>query len=285
MSTQFLQELNGNNTGHFKTFLTGLQTTEPIIAWYPSARADFRNFIFLSSGYAALNFKDEKWTAPDLFIYTDYDSAFLQDLFPANLMKHFTEPLPFFTALLREMADIDGHFLYNDDRTSVRVMQFEKLPPLSIAPYDVKAQHELVTLDVDNNPKRDVYFLKLDIWSNKYGSSTVNLIYINIVNEIFANKLVQSAVKISHITKVRYGSAFGGARAIGAYLKNILKPLNVNYFISDPRLEVDDDRLPGRLYSSLRKGRTSAALVPFHTVKGESWSYHGDVSFYKVVNQ
>jgi hypothetical protein len=281
MSLQFLKQLNGNNKGHFDALLNTMdESINPKIAWYPSCGDDFRNLIFLNEKYCAERMKKgNKWEQPDIFIYTDYYTPFFDRLFPDESTENFVNPLSAMDALFSEYADIGGWELYSDKRTSVRVKRFEYLPSI-----DARVDPQLVQFtDITSESKKVAYML-LEVWSKTYGTFDVNLIYANVENEYFADQLIKSGAEVSHITHVRYGAGFGLAKATGSYLKGILLKLKTQYFISDPYLEMNDgDKAATRLYPSLRSHRNiDAGLELIHKVPSESWSCHGDVSFFSV---
>lgn len=282
MSLQFLYKLNGSNNGHFKKYLDGLmQKDNPSISWYVSSGSDFRNPIFLNERYMSkfINGKNI-WDTPDLFLYTDYYTPFFEKLFPFHMTESFVKPMSKFEALLSEHADLGGWYLYQDDRTSIRVKRLEYLPPI-----EARVDKELVDFtDIGIEPKKVVYLL-LEIWSKQFGRFDVNLIYANLENEFMADMLIKSNAEISHITHVRYGSGFGFAKATGAYLKNILHKLKVKYFISDPYLDPNQgDKSAVKLYPSLKHDGYYSRLIPLHLIPSKSWSCHGDVTVYKVKN-
>jgi hypothetical protein len=284
MSMRFLECLNGNNNGYFKKWLNNFQNITPNISWYPSSGFDFRNLLYLSKQYAENNISQPKWIIPDLHIHTDFYKPDFDTLFPRNMVRNFTKPLSEIESLFREYADLSGWYLFNDGRTSVRVAQLEILNPIELSCHDLKNQKELVTLEVDNHNFRTAYYLKLDIGSDKYGHFESHLIYVNIVNETFANMLIENNAELSHISHVRYGSAFGGARGLGSFLINILSRLKTKYYLSDPHMDNESDVLPGIIYSNLKKQNNDVALLPIYHIKSESWSNNGDISFYEVQN-
>lgn len=279
MSLQFLKQLNGNNKGHFDALLNTMdESNNPKIAWYPSCGDDFRNLIFLNEKYCSERMKKEnKWEQPDIFIYTDYYTPYFDKLFPEQMTENFVNPRSKMESILSEYANIGGWELYIDDRTSIRVKRFEYLPSM-----DAKVDRQLVDFtDISKNPKKVAYML-LEVWSNKYGYFDVNLIYANVENEYFADLLIKSGAEVSHITHVRYGAGFGLAKATGSYLKGILSKLKTQYFISDPYLDMNDgDYAAIKLYPTLRSN-DNINLKPIYKVSSESWSCHGDVSFFTV---
>lgn len=180
------------------------------------------------------------------------------------------------------MDTLGSWCLYDDDRTRIRVKKFEVLPSLN-----AKVDSELVDCIDIGSANKKVAFVVLDVWSRKYGHlGEMNLLYLNVENEWFANELVNSKAIITHITHVRYGTNFGFAKATGAYLKNILDKLQTKFFISDPYLEPNIfDGKAIRLYPTLKSHNNQLIkLNAFHTVPSNSWSCHGDVTFYFVKN-
>lgn len=287
MSVHFLNKINGNNKGHFSKFLKNYKTNinEPNISWYCSAGEDFRNLIYLSKEYVNKNVsKNESnvWFKPDLYIYTDYYTPYFEKIFPEQTIAHYLKPLNTFESFLTEMDTLGSWCLYDDDRTRIRVKKFEILPSLN-----AKVDSELVDFVDIGSTNKKVAFVVLDVWSSKYGHlGEMNLLYLNVENEWFANELVNSNAIITHITHVRYGTNFCFAKATGAYLKNILGKLQTKFFISDPHLEPNIfDGIAIRLYPTLKCHKSHLIrLKAFHTVSSNSWSSHGDVTFYFVKN-
>lgn len=287
MSVDFLRKLNGNNKGHFNKFLKVYKKNikEPKISWYCSGGDDFRNLIFLSKEYVNENVNEyakNEWIEPDLYIYTDYYTPFFEKLFPEKTIAHYIKPLSFLESYITEMDTLGSWCLYDDDRTRIRVKKFEILPCLN-----AMVDSELVEFIDFDSTKKKVVFIVLDVWSKKYGHlGEKSLLYLNVENEWFANELVKSNAIVTHITHVRYGTNFGFAKAKGAYLKNILGKLKTKFFISDPHLEPNVfDRIATRLYPTLKNNINQLIrLKGFHTVPSKSWSCHGDVSFYYVIN-
>ena len=157
------------------------------------------------------------WKQPDLFIHTDYYTPFFDKLFPVERAEGFAKPKSPFESLLYEYADLSGWYLYKDDRTSIRVKRFEYLPAIT-----AEVRSELVQfIDFPEVPRKVVYML-LEVNSNVFKPYDVHLLYVNVVNEFFADYLIKNEAEVNTIVHVRYGSGFGFAKATGAYLKNIL---------------------------------------------------------------
>jgi len=77
MSRRFLEELNGDRDGAFRSFLDRTKP-EPDICWYPSAGEDFHDVLYLDRAYARLHpasGPDESF--PDIFIHTDHNGKIL----------------------------------------------------------------------------------------------------------------------------------------------------------------------------------------------------------------
>ena len=281
MSLQFLHKLNGANNGHFKKFLDGFdEYANPSISWYVSAGTDFRNPIFLNDSYMSRHIVGSNdWKSPEVFIYTDYYTPFFDKLFPQYMTANFVKPKSSFEAMLTEYADLGGWHLYEDNRTTVSVKRFEYLPALEAA-----VKEDLVDFtDVGDGSSKVAYML-LEIYSKQYGKFDVHLIYANVMNEFMGDLLVKSNASISHITRVRYGSGLGFAKASGTYLLNILHKLNTAYFICDPIFEPNSgDKTAVRIYPTLKREAHKAKLLPMHVIPSVSWSYHGDVTVYKVI--
>ena len=196
----------------------------------------------------------------------------------AGVSESFAKPKSSFESLLTEYADLSGWFLYKDDRTSIRVKRFEYLPAIT-----AEVRSELVQfIDFPEVPRKVVYML-LEVNSNVFKPYDVHLLYVNVVNEFFADYLIKNEAEVNTIVHVRYGSGFGFAKATGAYLKNILYKLKSKYFISDPQLQKNfGDRAAARIYPTLRSDPFHPRLTNCHIIPSDSWSRHGDVSVYKV---
>lgn len=281
MSLQFLHKLNGANNGHFKKFLGRFEEHPyPSISWYVSAGTDFRNSIFLNDSYMSKYMEGaNNWKSPEVFLYTDYYEPFFDKLFPEHMTANFVKPKSSIEALLTKYADLGGWNLYEDKSTTVSVKQFEYLPTI-----DAAVKEQLVDfMHVGDGPKKVAYML-LEVCSRKFGRFDVHLIYANVTNEFMGDLLVKSSASVTHITRVRYGSGFGFAKASGTYLLNILHKLNTDYFICDPIFEPNNgDKTAGRIYPNLKSEAHKAKLLPIHVIPSESWSCHGDVTVYKVI--
>jgi hypothetical protein len=241
MSLQFLNMLNGENSGLFKNYLESFKiNAKPKIAWYPSSGNDFRDLFYLNKKFITKHLKSMiKWSQPDIFIHTDEYEPLFCELFPSEFRK--------------------GWYIFNDNRTSIWVKYFECLP-------------QLHTCDLSN-----IVYLELEIKVKNFDVFEAKLIYANVENGCFANKLIEEKAHISHITNVRWGYGSGG------YLKNILPKLNTKYFINDGHLDISNmDIETMSLYPNLLPNEKLPILEALHTIDGKSWSDHGDVTFYTI---
>ena len=104
------------------------------------------------------------------------------------------------------------------------------------------------------------------------------MLYAFAENEaFFCEKLIPNKATISHIIQVRYGGGFGGGRASGAWLLNVLKMLNCEDFITDGH-----DIWQSGYYAALTlcpdiPKENLAQLTPIRLVQSDSLSGHGNV--------
>jgi hypothetical protein len=279
MSLQFLKNLNGSNSGHFAKLLSSLESKENLyLSWYPSSGEDFRNVVILNDLFMGSKISGNKqWKQPDLFIYTDFNTTQFTDLFPEEIASEFTKPMTEMESILSEYSDLGGWNIFYDDKTGVRIKRFEWLPELN-AMFDKQLMH---SGEFGLSNKKVAYML-LDIWTKEFGELEAHLIYCNVGNEWFANKLITENAKISHLTKVKYGSNFGGAIASGNYLKNILTKLGTQYYICDSLNTVrSGDEAAQRLYPALRKDDSEYELNQLFVIPENYWN-NNNVTVFEV---
>ncbi len=203
MSRALLEFLNGGNQGLFQSLLDTLGP-DPNIVWYPSAGTDFRPLLLLSSQYADIQaFPASQTIAPDMFLFTDY--------------------YPWKTSTL-----LDTPLIYKDKHTEVMVADAEMLPSLYL-PLNPEI---LVYLHQKPRAYGRVVFLKVQIRSDLLGTLEYPVLYVFNENEAFCSKvLLPKKARISHIFYERFGATFGGGKAYGSWLLNVMKRLQTSQLI------------------------------------------------------
>ena len=235
---KFLEQFKGKPGGLFETFKK--LHNDLRLAWYPSAGFDYRPIILLNHKE-----NDSEPAAPELFVYTD-----------------FQPPL--------EIAG--NEILYQDRKTTIRVLEREELQRLSLPLW-----RQFISLSPNALFNR-VFFLRLSLESTQYGAMEACLLYVGAINEVFCLRYLLPDTVVSHIIHVRYGSSFGGARTTGSWILNILKKLNTTYFISSMSLTFNGFDI-GLIIENQMLAREPVLprLVSIRTTPGISWSCHGDV--------
>jgi len=280
MSKQFLYSLNGDNQAGFKNFLDKF-SGQPRIAWYPSAGLDFRALLYLS-GYNCKLFPPleslllSEPGSPDIFLYTDCN----EDFFNSNFNHLGIEiPKSKFLATLGDAEDLGAWALFDDGRTRIEVKYFENLPEISC-----RSDKEIVCCS-SKRPLRKVVYVELKVISNVLGTYKVPLVYINAENEGFCSKYLLGNTSISHVIHVRYGGGMGGGGyASGVWLKNVLKNLQTEVFITDGHHDLQDgDNAALKLYPNLKGNKETCPMLMYKTVSDVSWSNHGDVKWNLVL--
>jgi hypothetical protein len=251
MSKQLLLSLNGSKNGELKTFLNNCKG-EPRIAWYPSAGEDFRALLYLDPSYSQINpATQEEPESPDIFLFTDY--------YPWKYSSF-----------------LDNRSIYSDNRTSVYIEHIEELPRLNLPLHE-----ELVHFPQGSEATDRVVFLKIRVTSDRLGSISYPVIYAFAENETFyCKKLIQNNAVISHVIHIRYGGGCGGGgNATGVWLKNVLKPLCCELYISDSHYSWQSgDEFALELCPSIPR-ESDVQLTPIRTIPSYEWSNHGDISW------
>jgi hypothetical protein len=256
MSIQLLKELNGNNTGIFSQFIN-TQKTCPRIAWYPSAGSDFRALLFLSPLYAKANpANSPEPSSPDLFLFTDY--------FPWENSKF-----------------LDTAIIHDDGRSKVTVEEIEELPKI-----DLPLHKEIVDFSKIKITTNRVVFMNVRIESKSLGTFKFPIVYIFSENEaFFCEKMLPAKAKISHIIHIRYGGGLGGGgKARGGWISRILKQVGCEVLVSDGRhneMGSGDEFMLNYCKEANADDKFSLNII--RTVKSESWSSYGDVSWNVVL--
>lgn len=248
-----LQFLNGERNGLFYSYIESLKK-EPRIAWYPSAGIDFQPLLFLTSEFEK-SYPSEEPDAeiPDLFLYTDYwpfpDTSFL------------SKPI-----------------LFSDSRTKIIAEVVEDIQILNL-PFSQK----IITFKPNPYLIGRVFFMKIRIESDKFGTYWRPLIYVIAENESFcANILLKYNAKISHVIHVNYGASFGGGYAAGAWLLNVLERFKTEVYINDRERQIQVGDLNAvNTYPSLRG--YPVELKTIRTLKSGLWkSNNNSIKWYSV---
>lgn len=194
-----------SNTGN-KKVIEILKKYENVL-FYPSSGFDFKSFLFTNPAY--YNDLDQfdyrrMTTFPDLYIHTDYSN-----LYPNGFW--------------------DGQVLYNDNWTSVRVLNS------SLIAHDTDhiPDPQIVHFEPHNNQGK-IYFLRVEINSHLLGCFEKDLLYGIYENSAFFSKyLIPNNIKLSHIINIRGGGGFTGGNLTPRFTELFLGMLNVKYVISD----------------------------------------------------
>jgi hypothetical protein len=205
MSLKLLRTLNGKNKGRFSEFLNEL-TSEPEIAWYPSAGEDFQDLILLNDRYSKKEIGNAACAAPDIFLHTDY--------FPWKNTKF-----------------LESEIIQNNKNAKITISEIEELPSLNLP-----LNSEIVHFTEGSEKTGKVFYLNLQIETLRLGTFNCRLLYAFVVNEPFYAKIVRpNQGRFSHIIRVIYGNGFGGGHTSGIWLLNILKEVDCKIFITDNR--------------------------------------------------
>ncbi len=277
MNKNFLYQLNGEKNGKLKFLLDNMQN-EPRIAWHTSAGEDFRSLLYLSDNYQTLYLGQEIPATPDFFIFTDANSSLFKRLICRNEDEF---PISKIELFLKDLVDIGAWYLYNDDRTTIKVIHYENLPDIYCP-----SNREIVMTQPEDKNFRRVIFLHVLIESNLLGSFKIPIIYVNSENESFCSRYVIGNTSFSHIVHVRYGGGIGGGGyASGAWLMNVLKKLNTEVFITDEHLDWQTgDKAALAKYANLQSEEKVDEYPNVYTVPSASWSGHGNVKW-KLIQQ
>lgn len=256
MKNNFLYQLNGKQEGAFKKFLDE-HGGQPRVCWYPSCGTDFRAPMFLSETYSNLSglSKYEDYPKlPDLFLYTD---------------NHAFHDFKY---------DQSYSIIHQDKRTSVTIVHTERLPDLTYE-YDEKS---IYVDKPDRKPyTHQVYFMQVQIESNRLGTILANVLYCFCINEDFySNVIFPNKAQISHLIRIRWGSGFGGSRGSGNWVRNLFNVVGAELFIDDRSKTyrsvngyfLDENR-------ELTNNDYKIDLRTIHIVPSIKWSWHGDVYF------
>ena len=248
---ELLLKLNGNKEGKLKQFLD--RSKHLNIAWYPSAGADFRGLFYLSKTYSKLNPASQKETVfPDIFLFTDYLSATLFD-FSADSVIH------------------------EDETTHVTIKYIEELPELTL-PLD----SEIVDFPEQKQLLGKVFYMEVSLQSDYPEEFVYPVIYVVTENESFCSEvLLPNKTELSHIIHIRYGGGFGGGKAAGSWILNVLEKLHCQVFITDNHhTEQEGDRAAVRLYPNLAGQIPNMKVI--RKISTEKWSHHGDITWNKI---
>lgn len=260
MSFQFLQNINGNNNGLFKSWLDSFsESSQPVLSWHPSSNNNFRNLFLLQNSYLDnyLN-KEDNWVTPDLFIYTDSDTEMFDTLFPESKITRFTSPKSNFESLLLEYADISGWYLFEDDSMSVRVKKVENLTEQHTVQ---NSDTEISTYETLNQSNR-IYFFVLEVSGKDIESFDVHVIYANCENQFFLDFLINKHARISCLVHIQDETSVDKSIDSAIISNNLFQKLETKFFITN-----------------LNSHFNTIIKEPIHCIKGESWSLNADDIF------
>lgn len=254
MSLHLLKNLNGSHSGGLKKFIEEFEGKgEPRICWYPSAGEDFRALLYLHPKFSDFSpsLKLDP-LPPDIFLFTDY--------FP---WQHSTF--------------LDNRNIYNDFRTDIWVENIEELPSLHTS-----LDNKILHFPDGSSATNKLLFLTVRVNSDKLGEFIVPVIYAFTENESFcAQKLLPNKALLSHIIHIRYGGGCGGGgNASGIWIKNVLKRLGCELFISDGHFYWQSgDKHAIKHYPILATNNVEPKFQIIRTIKSKRWSGHGDVTW------
>ncbi|TNF27992.1 MAG: hypothetical protein EP329_18590 [Deltaproteobacteria bacterium] len=252
MSLDLLESLNGSQRGAFHQFLS-TRDRPPRISWYPSAGEDFRDILYLSSAYAAST--DSPVPAPDIYLHSDY--------FPWTGSRF-----------------LDRLSMHDDGRTAIDVSVIEELPRL-----DLPLDERIVDFPKGSIATGRVIYLELRVRSTELGKYPARCLYVFAENEAFCGKMIlPNKGMLSHVIHVRYGGgAGGGGKASGIWLKNVLGRLGCEFFLTDDHAQLQSgDAAALEIYPALCPHGPEPSLTPIRVTPSDSWSRHGDVTWYAV---
>jgi hypothetical protein len=158
MSKQLLHNLTRGFRGGLRRYLDEFEG-EPHIAWYPSARRDYRPLLYLSEEYAVLSPPSgPEPVPPDIFLFTDY--------------------FPWYNPGFRQ-----GQILYRDGRTEIRVISLEELPRLDLPLHD-----KIVVFPEVRNQTGRSFFMRVHVKSHRLKERICQLIYTFVENDEYSGQ-------------------------------------------------------------------------------------------------
>jgi hypothetical protein len=256
MSIQLLNDINGKKSGEFKKLIESF-SSQPRIAWYPSAGEDFRALLYLHNRFIETHpaTVDEP-KGPDLFIFTDY--------FP-----------------WQNSTFLDNRTIHADSRTLVSIEHIEELPK-----QNYPLNRNLVDFPEGSTATNRVVFLKIKINSNELGVIRFPVLYVFMENTtFFCQKLAPNNAVISHIIHIRYGGGCGGGgTATGIWLKNVTQVLQTEIFLTDGHDHWQRGDYFALDYCPKIPRDVHVILKNIRTINSSGWSGHGDVSWNLIVH-
>lgn len=229
---------------------------EPRIAWYPSAGGDFRDLLYLNPNYS-LRYRPlcSEPEPPTLFLHTD--------------VHH---PSWMFAQKDRSIFD--------DGRTSVRLLDCEELQPISVF-----LARDLVVCGDDRHHLSPTFFMLLEVTSRILGSFTCPLLYILAENAAFCSEfLLPQEVRITHLIQICYGHGIGGSHICPHWLLNQLGRLQVETVVWDgPDHRYDPASLEkvSRYFPNLGSPPTPANWTVLHNLPRNAWRGYANAHWYR----
>ena len=224
------------------------------LLWYPGAGHDFRDVLEMHVERRAINGVPE---VPHLYLHTDYDAAVLP---------------------------VAGDAVYADGRTTVNVLETHALHFVNgvNVHYSVSEEYASDTARASSEPL--LQLLRVRVRSARLGESLAWVLYATFETFNFLTEvLLKHRIRVTHLVKVRDGSAMGGGKKCGSTMYPFLGALGVRQLLADDHVDPDRrfvEEISGRCGSE--GPRPAFALQG----RGESFKWSGlDVRSFAVVRR
>ena len=182
MSRALLRRLNGDNSGVFKDWLNK-HPWELRVALYPSCGRDFRDLLYLHKSQMRRRF-GQLPEAPEIFIHTDCSMGLGLGVLPQS----------FGTA---------PGVIYRDEWSTISILCSEELPNLELSKAACSAGCSQFDASSDYG---QVFFLLVQIESDRLGSILQPVVYVIVENGAFASQvLLETKGRITHLWNVLPG--------------------------------------------------------------------------------
>jgi hypothetical protein len=241
-------------TAAWRDVFAGIRGEERLL-WYPSAGHDFRDILEMHAERRAINGVTE---VPHLYLHTDYDAAVM--------------PAP--GALAADTLN----------RTQVDIVESHELKFEAgvVVNYTVSDQYASNPERATPNPL--VRLLRVRVRSARLGESLAWVLYaafetFNFLTEV----LLKHRIRVTHLVKVRDGSAMGGGKRCASTLYPFLGELGVRHLLADDH--VDPNR---RFVEEISGRRGSEGPRPAFALQRRSESFKWsdlDVKSFAVVRR
>ncbi len=284
------------------------------VCWYPSAGADFREFLYLSEAY--LQEHSIPLQAPDLFLLTDAAPMNIADFQTGNsgeMAEKFSQIAKINAGRLQRgdcLFEDRSYYFYPENqlrtreglrwnpeskrqpRTRMTVERIEELEPLTISAESGKLflRSYLPTDDGADNtaePTGKAYFIRVAVHCSLLGDWKIDLVYALTENTAFAKEyLLPQQMQIDTVITIRYGGSFGGSILFGDWIARVLKSVGTKCFIANDDY-FDGERDLGN--ENLMRYWPELAQMPvprfenIYMVTGRNWSNYGNV-YWKMIH-